>query len=110
MERLKIAIIYLSSAFGSVIDRFFFPIGKFKISKAKAIRIIPEIDTISADSFGRTIQLRIAPATGIKNFQILSSETLSCAATEAAPPNVATIRIASINRRPLFFNISFLAP
>ena len=63
--------------FGSVVDRFFFPIGKFRISKAKAIRIIPETETISADSFGRIIQLKIAPATGIRNFQTLSSETLT---------------------------------
>jgi len=56
---------------------------------------IPETETISGDSFGRIIQLSTAPETGIKNFQILSSETF----TVGRRSNVFQIEIAAAERK-----------
>lgn len=41
------------------------------------MKTMPETEIKSGDSSGRIIQLRKAPETGIKNFHILSSETLT---------------------------------
>ena len=69
--------------------------GKFRINKERAISIIPKTETTSADSFGRIIQLRTAPATGIKNFQILSSETL----TPGRRNNVFQMEMAAADKK-----------
>jgi len=52
-----------------------FRFGIFKMIRERPINIIPETETASGDSSGRIIQLKTAPDTGIRNFQILSSDT-----------------------------------
>ena len=47
------------------------------ISKAEAINAIPEMEEIFGDSSGRINQLKIAPETGIKNFQVFRIETFT---------------------------------
>ncbi len=46
-------------------------------NREEAITTIPEMDTHSGDSSGIISQLKIAPETGIKNFQVLSSDTFT---------------------------------
>jgi len=41
------------------------------------VMVIPAIDTISVVSFGISNQLKMAPKTGIMNFQIFKPETLT---------------------------------
>lgn len=50
---------------------------ELRISNEQAINIIPETEIQSGDSLGSMIQLRIAPETGIRNFQTFNSETLT---------------------------------
>lgn len=47
------------------------------MSKDDAITSIPEIDSQSGYSSGMMIQLRMAPETGTKNFQVFSSDTFT---------------------------------
>lgn len=42
-----------------------------------AVMVIPAIDTRSGDSFGISIQLKIAPNTGIINFHMFKAETFT---------------------------------
>ncbi len=70
-------------------------LGTFRINKEDAINIIPETETTSGDSSGRINQLRIAPETGIKNFQMLSSDTF----TLGRPSKVFQIVIAAADKK-----------
>ena len=45
--------------------------------RAKAVIQIPATEMVSGDSVGISIQLKIAPKTGIINFQIFRSETFT---------------------------------
>ena len=56
---------------------------------------IPETEITSGDSLGSMIQLKNAPETGIRNFQIFSSETL----TDGRRSSVFQIEIAAADKK-----------
>lgn len=55
----------------------FFGFEKLRISSEDAIIIMPIIEIRSGCSFSISIQLKIAPETGIKNFQMLRIDTFT---------------------------------
>ena len=63
---------------------------------------IPATEKISGDSLGTSIQLRIAPKTGIINFQMFRSETLiffRCNSENQIDKAVADNKLSQPNER-----------
>ena len=88
-------VFYTETVPAFTVARFFDRMDTFSNNSEEAISTIPKTDSQSGDSSARIIQLSNAPETGIRNFQILSSETF----TDGLRSNVFQMEMAAADKK-----------